>query len=296
MSAKIHSITTKSLAPSKKLQADYPNLCPQFPASITTFLIDNVNAPISNALRRVIANEMVVKCLDCELSDIDTDNEFIIHEMIQLRLRMLPLQQSCKVGAKFTLDVTNKSLELIDVKSKDLKGPFVAFNQNITLFTLAANKYCKITCKVVEAVGYMVGYGGAVMGVNTASIPQSMEDCEQSSSSTNVTKWMVKFTNNGTTQPQIIIKEAIQNIINRLRGITYDFITEDNTSVLLINNETETIGSMLLKQIIDLNPTIEYVTVNQVNRVVKLRIIIANPERTLKIAVDSLITIYSNML
>jgi DNA-directed RNA polymerase subunit L len=295
-SPKLHSVKSTSLAPAKHIAQKYPKMCPMFPATMTTFMLDNVNAHISNALARAIGGEMPTKILDCELSDIATDDEFIIHEMVRSRLRMLPLQQSCKIGAKFTLNVTNSGLELIDVKSSELQGAFLAFNQNVTLFTLKANKYCKINAHVIETYGYIAEYGQAVQGVNVASIPQDMAVCESSTSTSNVTEWMIKFTNNGTAKPPTIISAAIAHIIDRLQAITWQFVTENDMAIAYIYNESETIGAMLLKEIIKQNPDIEYVTVNESSRrSLRVRMVAANPDKVLEFAIKSLKDIFTHL-
>jgi hypothetical protein len=271
-------------------------MCPLYPATATSFKLDNVNASISNAIARVIKCEMVVKILDCDLSDIDTNDEFIIHHMIQSRVRMIPLQQSCKLGSKFTLDVTNSSLELIDVKSSLLTGAFVAFNQNITLFTLGANKSCKLTCRVIEASGNREGYGAACIGVNTVSIPQDMKECDKSTSRSNTTAWMIKFVNNGTAKSTNIIKDAVQNIIDRLQNIHCEWFTEDDASVAYIDDETDTIGAMLLKQIIIQNPQIEYVTIDStLSTALKVRMVSSDPNKVMTEAVGSLKALFASI-
>jgi hypothetical protein len=199
--------------------------------------LSNVNNAISNALRRVIGGELLVKGFDCEFSDITTTDVFIIPEMIIQRLRCIPVHQDVPDDTVFEIHVTNKSLDLIDVKSSSIQvvrdknnnldknkhGKRAYHNETFTLFTLNAG--CSLTIKnirITKNAGYVKGWGSYVLGVHTSSFaldqqPIDLFDPNSKGLSSSVAaprKWKLQFTTNGTIDPhKLMVMEYLQNML-----------------------------------------------------------------------------------
>ncbi len=278
----INHFNVISLAPTNKA---YAHLFPKYSAYTASFEISNVLSSVPSAIRRTICNELPIKGLNCGLNDITTTDVFHIHEMILSRLRMIPVQQSVKIGTTYNLKATNDTHELITVYSKELRSAdrIVAFNENIPLFTLAAGTSITIQCKVVENYGYVREYGAFTAGINVVSMP-------------NGNNWLVKFTNNGTATAKHIVTSAVKNIIARLSGIDLEFISEGGIHVLTIPHETKTIGHLIQQHVLQLYPNCNYIICHRTQEgSITLRVQCDDPMEIFTTTIKHLVDIYRQL-
>lgn len=139
------------------------------------FTLHGCSNAVSNAIRRTILCELSVLYLTCEYEDIVTDDPHVIPEMIQKRLRMIPLLQSIPLDTTFTLEYQNKTLLVEDVKTSlfavkgKQRGKY--FNETTTLVSIAPGRSIKINnCRVASAVTHQEGYGMCGIAFNATSI------------------------------------------------------------------------------------------------------------------------------
>jgi DNA-directed RNA polymerase subunit L len=137
-----------------------------------SFIIDGCNNAVANGIRRVIMCELKVAYLSCKYEDIVTTDPFIIPEMIQKRLRMIPLLQSVPAGAIFNLNVTNNTLDVIDVKTGQLQSKTArgVFDETITILSMGAGHNLQINnVRVDHEYGYVQEYGMCAVAFNAVS-------------------------------------------------------------------------------------------------------------------------------
>jgi DNA-directed RNA polymerase subunit L len=169
------SITVKDFKVKKltpNVPAQYKHLLPTVLVQEScSFIISGCSNAVANAIRRTAACELKVAYLSCQYEDIVTTDPFIIPEMIQKRLRMIPVLQSVKPDAVFSLDVVNATTTPMDVKTGSLvsKGPR-AFDETITILTLGAGHSLKINnVKIAHEYGYVPEYGMCCVAFNAVS-------------------------------------------------------------------------------------------------------------------------------
>ena len=138
------------------------------------FTIDECSNAVANAIRRTVLCEMKVMYLTCDYEDIITDDPHVIPEMIQKRIRMIPLLQSIPPSTVFSLEYQNKTLLTDDVKT----GLFVCknnntkyFNETTTLVSIAAGRSIRINnCRIASDFTYKDGLGMCSVAFNATSI------------------------------------------------------------------------------------------------------------------------------
>lgn len=245
-------------------------------SSHASIILTGCNAAIANAIRRTISNELEVKYLHCEYEDITTDDPYIIPEMIQRRLRSIPLLQSVPSGTKFELETANNTTSVIDVKSRELtvtggRGKVSAyFDSTYTLFTLLSGRKMTISNIVVKSArGYNDHYGMCVMGVHCTSICKDVvpfnaytgEGVHTQMADPRV--WEVSFRTNGTAAPRDILIAACTDLISRTKSVMdliHSIVNNKDEYVLSIPGESDSIGNAIVMTMLELHPDIEYTT------------------------------------
>lgn len=239
------------------------------------FTLHNVSNAISNAIRRTIMCELPVYHLQCAYEDIKTNDAHIIPEMLQKRLMMIPIIQSVDKSTKFELDAVNSTALALDVKSgefKNTKGKSLPFNDTFTFVTLNPGKFIKITgITISSGIGFVDGQGMLSLAVNAASLAQDQEPLNSfektgiPSREADPRVWLIKFNTNGTMPPRDLIKYACDNIHARLLSLLDILDTIDSSDdqyVLGIHGESDTMGNLMMKTILELYPDIAAVTYN----------------------------------
>jgi DNA-directed RNA polymerase subunit L len=249
-------------------------------------VISGINNAESNAIRRTMACELPVIGLECEYSDIQTDDMHIIPELIQKRILSIPVDQTIPLNTTFSLEYLNKTPVPFDIKTSQLKtqSKNKYFNDTITILTLAPEKYIKISnIKPTSNYGFIEGHGMNVVAVNTASICMDVDPInvyERIGVSSHITDpkvWKLSFNTNGTMDPKKILIASCNNIIERITAVNTlipSINAIDDQYILIIYGESHTIGNLLTKNIVDMYPAIKIVTynVNSVERSVTIRI------------------------
>jgi DNA-directed RNA polymerase subunit L len=264
-----------------ELPTAYAQLAPKnlFPATCSVVLT-NCNNAIANGIRRTIMCELPVKALSCEYEDIDTDDPFIVPEMVQARLRSIPLDQTIPIGTVYSVSAKSSVVPL-DVHTSTFKPASRYFN-NMTLLTLQPLRYLNIrNIRVSTEIGIREGYGMHAVAFNATSIAldiAQMNPYEGTGVSSHVADprmWKLSFNTNGTMEPAAIIKYACDNIIERLKAIPIDEITEhDSQYALSLPGESHTIGNLIVRTTLDIYPDIPAITcvVGSVDRVATIKI------------------------
>jgi DNA-directed RNA polymerase subunit L len=252
----------------EKFKKYAPNVLKSAKCKLT---ISGCNNAIANGIRRTIACELPVKHLTCDYENIVTDDPFIIPEMIQKRLRMIPLLQSVPAGAKFELHIVNASEADLDVKTGDIKGGKY-FDNTYTLLTLKPGRKLSIVdISVASNYGYFESYGMCTVAIDAVSVckdmvPYDMYTGKGSHTHTADPKvWEISFGTNGTMSPKDILIAACNNIIERLKGVMsllHTIVNNEDEYILRVYGESDTIGNLIMRTAIELYPDAEHVSYN----------------------------------
>jgi len=117
----------KKLAPFVKLMEKYGTknpmkLLPQTQWHKVSFVLDKTSSSMANAIRRVLIEELHTRCLTFDDEVLTTDDEFILTDVLQKNIELLPINQDGKnfAGKKISLYKYNDTNDVIDVKASDL--------------------------------------------------------------------------------------------------------------------------------------------------------------------------------
>lgn len=278
----VKNIQTVDLSPKIKNQ-ELAKMAPKgFIPKKFSFEILGGNNALCNGLRRTIVSECLVKVMTFDFDNFETDNAFCLNDNILERIMRIPINQDTPLDATFEIDVINKTKNIIDVKSSDIKMTFggklksLPFNPTITLFTLEPNKFLRIkNIKIKSGFGY--DYAWFTFAFNAASIPLDIKPINYNetqidfdnpvytpetgypSSVSDPRHHRISFKTNGTCPPEKIADIACENLITRLEYIVNllpNIISADDIYFLTIVGESHTIGNLLMKTINDLYPKI----------------------------------------
>lgn len=251
-----------------------------------TLIIHNVHNAISNAIRRTISEEMPVLRMMFDISDIDTNDKFIIPEMIYRRIQLIPILQDTNIDSHYEIDYVNMGPIVRDLKTKDIKvkNGKLPCNDTFTLVSLQPGKYIKIkNIRIHRDFAYNFGGYSNVAGAVSLAVDQqpiNLYDKNSEGISVSVSNpqvWKLEFVSNGSIDTVKSLIAACDNLIERVRGVEnllYNITTHNEEYMLSIPEESHTLGNLFMKEISDLYPDIRFVcyTVPSVVRAAIIRI------------------------
>jgi DNA-directed RNA polymerase subunit L len=128
------------------------------------FHINKSYSGLSNAIRRCLITEIKVQCLDVEMNEIKTDDEFIISDALIKNINLIPINQNYETKElELELYIKNNTNQMIDVymsdfilytdKKNKVQGDITELipEINIPIVKLSPNKYIHIKhFKIIE--------------------------------------------------------------------------------------------------------------------------------------------------
>lgn len=268
-----------------------------------SFELHGANIAIANGLRRVIESGVLVKSLFAAQEDIESNDPFVIPEYIAQRIRLIPCRQNVPLSAIFAVDLINNTADIMEVlagnilgennEAKSAKTPY--FDDTITLTDLNPNKFLKIK-KITVMQGRGYDYGGFTVAHGCVCLPLDKNLPEKMSSSvSDVRDHLIRFQTNGTEKPEVIVKNACEEMIERLKTIDSKLATHLHTQGtanskihrLVIEGEDDTTGNILMKTILDIEPDISacVYTVNSIDKNMQLEIRHLEPKHLISRAI-----------
>jgi len=268
----------------ESLLEDNKHLFPVNNHKTISFELLNSNTELANAIRRVITNELEVKLLQVNINDIKTDDKYILSDIIKDRIESIPINQNIPDDYIFKLSITNNTLDIHDVNSSDLllmnykKNTNELFNQNMKICYLNSNKY--ITINDIH-VNKNTGFYNGKYSLCTVNYEIINTDFKIASLNNDNTDFKMSIKTNGNIEPIEIIKSVVLNLEKRLKIIesyiieynkiynSSDIQLVDTNNVYIIknydlfsyyiNNESHTIGNLLVKYIYNIDNNIELI-------------------------------------
>lgn len=223
--------------------------------------ISNTNVSIANAVRRTVIDETTTKRLYFDISDLKTDDVFIISHFIQERTRCLPISQKIPVGTTFKMITRNSSAESKHIYSSQISGETTEklCNDQFIILALNPGKYIEIkNIRVVEEYGYVNGTHNASYNCSLNPLDIDME-AEQSTNS-NPTKFAISIDTNGNMGSKQFMKKCFSELKDRFLKINIDSLeSSGNKHILKIYGESHSVGNILCYGMINLYPEIEFI-------------------------------------
>lgn len=272
------------------------------------FDILGVSVAVANGLRRTCALETTGKSMTFGGDAFLTDDPFILSDFLLTRIQSIPIKQDIDLKAEFYINVTNtsktnKCVYSSDIKSKRTNKPI--FNQTFPVVMLQPNTYLKLTTiSIHEGFGYINACFALACQTSCVPLDQTPVNLATEkgvrSGIANPKEHRIGLMINGGLSGKEIVIRGCQSIRERLRyaqTLLPTLTTKDNVSMLVINGESDTIGNLLLKTVIDLNPhaVATYETASTYRALTfKLRTT-EEPERIINNAIKYIIEIYTTI-
>ena len=266
---KLHKINYKNTK-FEKLFKDNNNLIPDFEHSTLTFNIYNTKSSFVNALRRCIIDEVSVKSLYFDLTDISTDDNFVLSDLIQKRIETIKILQSINTDITFNLNVYNNTTKIMSIttdliQNVNTKDNTIYFNKNIKICDLKPNKFININNIHIKQE---YGYNNSIYSIGKASykvINTNMDKVQ--TLSTDASEFTFYIYSNGNIQTKDILfitidtlKKRLENINNLITNYNNDKINDEliinqtnNLTLYKIKNEYHTLGNLLKDYMFDLD-------------------------------------------
>lgn len=235
------------------------HLLPQFLHKQFKFEIINTNNDFANAIRRCLINELDIKILTVHMSDIFVDDKYLLTDLIKDRIELLSINQNIPDNLKFQLNVTNDTLNIMNIMSSDLipndgSSNNNYFNTNIKICELNSNKTI-----VINNIKVNTNNGIFNSKYELACIEYEVinTDFTINSLNNNVTDFRFNIRTNGNIELYNIITMVVNNLETRLKLIESNIINTDlqfqdfyitktlDITEYHINNEKWTIGNLL---------------------------------------------------
>ena len=119
------------------------------------FNLKNTYSGFANGIRRALTEELPVLCLDFKEESLETDDEFILHDLLIKNMNLIPINQEIKSDLNCSISIRNMTNEIIDIKASDIKNAEkIIPDPNIVLIRLRPGKYLKI-----KSIFINKGYG-----------------------------------------------------------------------------------------------------------------------------------------
>lgn len=263
----------------EKLFIENKTLIPDFNHSLLSFNIYNTKSSFVNSIRRCILDELLVKSLYFDISNISTNDKFILNDLIQDRIQLISIDQSIDKSKTFSIDVHNTTTNLMSVntnmlQNSDKKDNRKYFNQNIKLCDLKPNRF--ITINNIN-INSDYGINNNIYSIGRASYEViNMDMNKHQSLSTDSTDFTFYIYSNGNITTQNILFQSIDNLIQRLNHI-YDLIDKynndnindeliininNNITTFYIKNEYHTLGNLIVDYMFELDTSTKLLNYN----------------------------------
>lgn len=220
------------------------DLLPNTPSIKVSFKLTDTFSSFANCVRRVLMEELPVKCLDFE--NFITDDKFIISDLLQKNINLIPINQDIDLKSFEKLNIgiykSNFTNAPIDIKAKDIlitkdklvkdKKPVSIIdieklipNNNIKIITL--NPGCTLLISKLDIISGLAidDYGKFSLLNNVTYTPCDYESYDNydkkgiMSSKIDPSNFKISFTTCGNVEIKYIINLLIETVCNRLEEI-----------------------------------------------------------------------------
>jgi DNA-directed RNA polymerase subunit L len=213
------SVNSYNSAPYK----DMAELLPKYNWEEVEFTLSGSYAGFANAIRRCLMSEIEVVCLNLTKEDIETNDDYIIPEMLQKNINLVPIMQNVKALESLYLFVHNKSGRRRVVELADFKGGEKIFAEPIIpIAELLGDKYLKIKKLTLERG---TARESAAKFTLLNNVSYEILDCEpydvftgtgQSSAVSDPAQFKISFKTKGNISGRDVMAKCCESLLERL--------------------------------------------------------------------------------
>ena len=253
-----------------------------------SFELVGCHTALANGLRRMILGSVPVKHMTLSQgATIQTNDPFLIRELLEERLEAIPLDQTVPETATYSLQVASTSGAPIYVVSANLQGGPAVFDGCIPLVLLQPGKTLSITgIKIATSKARHNGRAVAAFAAVCEPLDVEMWHPEtkqgQRSSMAAPRHHRVSFETNGTQPPRKIVAaacaqflEAVDTLADSVDKLMFD--PKSNMALLTVPGLDDTVGNACVAQIAAAKSAIATYTVNNENKTLTLSIRAPDP-------------------
>ncbi len=211
--------------------SDPKSLLPTVSKKEFSFELHNTNSSFANAVRRVLITDINTKCLDCSFESIDTDDRYILVDVLTKNINMIPIYQDINTEYKISIDKFNDTNKIIDLKASDIiitnKGKQVNINElipntNIALSNLRPSRKIKIhDIKIIngtanESYSKFTSVGIVKYDILDVEPYNIYDNTGQRSINSSPSKFKISFVTNANVEPKYIMKLLVEEMSSKL--------------------------------------------------------------------------------
>jgi hypothetical protein len=242
--------------------------------------LEGTRSGFANAIRICLMEECTVKSLQFVDELLDTNDDFVLSDNLEMRLHMIPLDQEVNyTGVTVELDVENKTSAMLDVTPGDFivkkNGVVVKkeyFGKTVVIVTLRPERYLNTgPMKIVEGLGKV--NAGQFSNVRAPEYAPDMKIDEPLEY--DPTSFRFKVTTHRNCSVEYLIKMMHESLVGRLEsyraemnGVDGEYVSEtlriamgDETQ-LTFPNEYRSIPGMIAHYCYQLDVDIDRVSSN----------------------------------
>lgn len=213
-----------------------------------SFELNDANTDLANAIRRCLIAEIETIALDFnEYEDLDTSDAYILSDFIKKQINLLRINQDLLHLQNaddldkytFSLEKINKTDDIIDVKSSDIKVMYGKEEKNIADFVtttivlcrLRPDEYIKINNIKIVKGDARANAGKFNLLANVSYKPLDVQPLQeykggasgQSSLVSNPTRFYLSYTTHrNISKPLVVMSKCCDTLIDRLDAILQD--------------------------------------------------------------------------
>lgn len=198
------------------------------PFETLSFELDKTYTGFANGIRRVLVEELPVYCLDTDHKNVETDDEFILNDMLIKNINLIPIIQEIKEPHKVhaSIDVYNNTNDVMDVHSREIKIEGAKLiNNNIIFARLRPGKHLVI--KNLKVIRGFSKYNAAKFSLlnNIKYYPLDHEPFDihtnkgTRSIMANPQKFYIEFTTCGNIELKTVITLLHEQLTSKLESL-----------------------------------------------------------------------------
>jgi DNA-directed RNA polymerase subunit L len=305
---KTDDIKYKSSQFAKLIEANI-NLLPSLLHKRLSFNLTESNEAFANSIRRLLTNELEIKCFHINAVDVVSDDKYLLNDIIKDRIELLPIVQDVDDKLTISKKISNKTTDIINIMSHDIiPQNSKKICNNMLICQLNPGKYLNLTNITIKRNRGIDDGKFSLCSVHYDEINIDKDNILTLNHDS--TDFTLSIKTNGNIEFKQMLDMLVYNIEYRLTIIKNNILNYDNSikHVVLddefyifkeyditkyhINSEFHTVGNLLTKYIYLLEPHIDLVNYNIIH-ILKNKIILnvkhPNPNDIVTKAIDNII-------
>jgi hypothetical protein len=257
-------------------------MLPKKPYYRVSMVLKDTYSAFANALRRILIEELPVKCLDFEDHILDTDDPFILVDQLRKNINLIPIDQDAKYNGGISLNKRNVTNKIINIYASDIVGAEIP-DGHIIIGVLRPGK--KITISNIKVIVGLAKNDGAKFTLlgNVSYKPLGYEPFNnftyegKRSIEYNPTEFLLSFETARNVRVDTVINNMcdmlqsklirIRNFINKYKGNEdralytddkFRVVREKDMYIYHIHGEYITLSMLLAQTIYHINNNVAY--------------------------------------